>query len=123
MGYQTWYSASKKLEAVAILGEDLYEREIIRFIFCRYARLYGKDYYQHKILVPLSFKDFKNCMSRKRYFTAMERLSQRSVIKYTAVKGPKGYHEVSIITEPIIKAIVAQKCRNWDLLNEDEIFW
>jgi hypothetical protein len=121
--FNTWYASSKIIDAIGILGDTIYEREILRLALGRYMKIYSKKNTNHKVNIPLSFSDVSGVMGRKKYFDSIASLKQRSVIEYTSKKGRKGYQEVSMITRKVVDIIKAKKFTTDGLLTSDSIEW
>jgi hypothetical protein len=103
-----WYSSNQMLKAIGTLGENLYERELLRLIFVKYISSYFKNKRETNSLVYLKHTDFEKVMGRNSYMSSLKSLQQKGIIKYSAKMGKPGGHNASIITEAIVMAIKAK---------------
>ncbi|MBL7889708.1 MAG: hypothetical protein JNL24_09150 [Bacteroidia bacterium] len=118
-----WYAPSNLLIAIGELGNNIYERELLRVIFMKYEELYAKNNKFHKITVRVHYTEFSVCMKRQKFAETIKALREKGIIKYTASKGRKGGHHIDIITEKIVEKIKAKKYNITDITEVDSFEW
>ncbi|MGB3948568.1 MAG: hypothetical protein WBM13_11330 [Bacteroidia bacterium] len=118
-----WYAPSNLLIAIGELGENIYERELLRVIFMKYEESYAKNNKFHKITVRIHYKEVSCCMKRQKFAETVKALREREIIKYVASKGRNGGHHVDIITGKIVEKIKAKKHNVTDIMEVDSLNW
>lgn len=121
---KVWYSVGKMLPACD-LGQDLYQREILRFLFSAYNDQYLKNPSDHKITIGINAKDFENVMSPRKFSSTIKELSDLGIVKYDYAGGQGAKIQVSIVTEPVVRAIIRKSITlsAEDVLSADKIDW
>lgn len=104
----SWFSSNRMLGTVRLLGENLYEREVLRMIFEKYIAAFYKNRWLPHTLVELKYSEFNSVMGRNSYLNALKALKQRGIIHCEAKKGKPGGHTINIITEPIVNSIISR---------------
>lgn len=122
--YKVWYIPEQVLIVIGELGTNIYERELLRTIFCKYFAVYRKDNRLHKVQITIKSSDVADAMSQKTYFDAMKALRKRNVIEWNSTLGRKGCQHVSIITNEIVTKIASKEFKNSTILfDNDKIDW
>jgi len=119
-----WYAPERVVVAVGLLGKNIYERELLRTIFCKYFVEYRKDNRFPKTIITLKWADVEDVMCNKTYFDSMKALRSRGIIEWTSTLGRKGCQHVGIITKAVVPAIANKQYQDNNIILEaDEIVW
>ncbi len=115
----TWFTSNNMMKAIGELGETVYEREVLRIIFISYFTKFftAENKRETHTLCWIKYEVEKSGMSRGSYHKALADLQARGIIRYKGRQGSKGGHDVSIITEPIVK-LIKHKFKASDILND-----
>lgn len=120
---KVWYAPDKIIPMIRCVTNNLYEREILLLLFEKYIPAYRKDNSIPDRQIIISYKELSSLMADKTYYTALHALKHRGVIKTNGIRGRKGGHQVSIITQPIVSRIVSREFSTEHITGTDSIAW